>query len=670
MSWLAPFFLFGAAAIALPIWLHRLQTETPKRQAFSSTMLLLQAERRVHIQKRLRYWLLLALRILLLCLLAFAFAKPMWTQPPAALVGAQAKLHVLLLDSSMSMQQGGRWPAALKQAQDIIAAAGPADRLELIAASDELQLMAGPVNGTADGKNKLLGTLQKLQPGAGQLQYGAMMNGLEALLTEELQATVAHVISDFQQSALPAQFGELMPRSINGRVTEVELHNVSNGIQPNWAVSSVMRTGDGIEVTVQGFNSDPQNITVQLVVNGSPRGELGKQVPASGVAIFGFNKVALNTGTNKIEARIKTPDTLAADDVFHTVLENSVGQPVPFLSVNPAALPGKYLDAAFVAAGSRYALQPARLEQFDARTLERYGFVLIDDLGALNDSLAAALDKYVQNGGAVFAAVGERALLLKTLPLVNLPIGTLRADQQGERLSVGNVDVNHPALNRSAGFRAVNLTRYLPVTPDQNSRALVQLDNGAPLLLEQRHGQGRILLLTSGLDNTWNDLPVQPVFVSFLTEAARYLAGETLLKREQRVGATLPLDQAAAAGQVIDPQGRNLLSLSDSQRARSVKLDTQGFYEVVTAAGSSLVAVNAVPDESNLMPISDDEISNWRASLAAQRQDLATSTAAAAATKPNGLELWHLLLVLLTLAVLVESLLGNTYVFRRVETPT
>lgn len=670
MSWLAPFFLFGAAVIALPIWLHRLQTETPKRQAFSSAMLLLQAERRVHIQKRLRYWLLLALRILLLCLLAFAFAKPMWTQPPQALAGAQSRLHVLLLDSSMSMQQGQRWQAALKQAETLIAAAGPADRLELIAAGDELQLLAGPVSGTAEGKNKLRGTLQKLQPGAGHLQYGAMMNGLETLLAEETQATVAHVISDFQQSGLPAQFGDVMPRSINGRVMQVELHNISTGTEPNWTINGVVRTGSGIEVTAQGYNSESQNINVQLAVNGSPRGELGKPVPASGVAMFEFNNVALNTGSNKIEARIKNADTLAADDVFYTVLENSVGQPVPFLSVNPAALPGKYLDAAFAAAGSRYELQPAKLEQFDARTLERYRFVLIDDLGAVNDRLAAALDEYVQKGGAVLAAVGERSLLLKNLPLVNLPIANLTPDQQSDRLSVGNVDVNHAALSRAAGFRAVNITRYLPVTLDQDSRALVQLDNGAPLLLEQRHGQGRILLFTSSLDNTWNDLPVQPVFVSFLTEAARYLAGETLLKREQRVGGSLPLDQAAAAGQVIDPQGNNLLSLSDSQRARSVKLERQGFYEVVTAAGSSLVAVNAVPNESNLLPMSADEIDNWRASLASQRQDLAASNAASAAGKPSGFELWHLLLVLLTLAVLAESLLGNTYVFRRVETPT
>ncbi len=669
MNWLAPLFLLGAAAIALPIWLHRLQTETPKRQAFSSAMLLLQAERRVHVEKRLRYWLLLALRILFLGLLAFAFAKPLWEQPPAMLNVAQAKLHVLLLDSSMSMQQGERWQAAREQAETIIAAAGPADRLQLIAAGDELQLLAGPVNGTTEGKNKVRSTLEKLQPGAAQLQYGAMMNGLEALLANETQSTVAHVISDFQASALPAQFGDLVPRTVNGRVTEVELHNIATGTLPNWAVSSVERTGSGIEVTVQGYNSEVRNITVQLSVNGSARGELSKSVPASGVAVFAFDRVALNTGSNKIEARLKSVDTLLADDVYYTVLENSVGQPVPFLSMNPAALPGKYLDAAFAAAGNRYQLQPARLEQFDARLLDRYRFVLIDDLGAVNTRLAAALDEYVQKGGAVLAAVGERSLTLSTLPLMNLKVASA-IQQSAERMTVGAVDINHAALARAAGFRALNVSRYLPVSLDESSRALVQLDSGAPLLIEQRRGQGRVLLFTSGLDNTWNDLPVQPVFVSFLTEASRYLAGETLLKREQRVGGSLPLDQAAAAGQVIDPAGNNLLSLSDSQRARSVRLALQGFYEVVTATGSSLVAANAVPDESNLLPMNEDEIGNWRSTLDAQRQQVVQSVAGRAANNSSGLELWHWLLILMVIAVLAESLLGNTYVYRRVETPT
>ena len=670
MSWLAPLFLAGFAAIALPIWLHRLQTETPKRQAFSSAMLLLQAERRVHVKRRLRYWLLLALRIALLAMLALAFAKPLWMQPPAALSHAEAKLHVLLIDTSMSMQEGSRWAAVVEQAHKIVSQASATDRLQLIAAGDELQVMAGPLNATAEGKEKILNMLSKMRAGSSQLQYGAMMTGLESLLAQETQSTVAHVISDFQHSALPAQFGELVPRTVNGRATAVLLHNIVSGEAPNFTVTQVERVGTAVQVEVQGLHTQATTLTVELLVNGISRGVQSMAIAASGVTTFQFDKVALNTGNNKVEAKIRSADTLPVDDVFYTVLENTMGQPVPFLSANPPGVTAKYVDAAFTAAGSRYALQPVKLEQFDVRTLDRYRFVVIDDLGAINERLATALDNYLQKGGAVFAAVGERSQLVKTLPLVKLSVGTMHADQQGERMTVANIDVNHAALSGATALRSVNVVRYLQITPNADSRLLVQLDNGAPLLLEQRQGQGRVLLFTSGLDNTWNDLPIQPVFVSLLTESARYLAGETLLKRQQRVGSALPLEQATAAGQVIDPQGKNLLSLSDSQQARSVKLEMQGIYEVVTVSGSSLVAVNAVPDESNLMPMSEEEFTNWQQVLSAQPQHAINESGAVSSELPKGYELWHVLLVLLALFVLAESLLGNTYVSRRVEAPT
>jgi len=618
--------------------------------------------------------LLLALRILFLSLLALAFAKPLWTQPPKLLSAAQAKLHVLLLDTSMSMQAGDKWSRAQSEARKLIESLTPADRIQLVAAGDTLESIVGPVNGTSDGKESVRRALDKLRAGASQLQYGAMMNGLEALLANETQTTVAHVISDFQNSALPAQFGDLVPRAINGRVTQLSLHNIGKDPMANFAVSSIERTGTGAEVTTRGFNTAEQTLKLQMRVNGSLKAEQSKTIPAATNApvttLWQFDKLPLNTGSNKVEARLQSADSssvdsLRADDVYYAVLDYNAGQPVPFLSSDPTALPAKYMAAAFAAAGERFKLEPSKLEQFDVRTLQRYRFVVIEDLGALNDKLTAALTDYLKQGGAVFAAVGERTLAAKQLPLVNLQIGSGREESP----LIGNIDLNHPALARSAGFRALNLSRYVPLSLNKESRPLIQLDNGAPLLLEQTIGQGRVLVFASSLDNTWNDLPVQPVFVSFITEAARYLSGETLLTRAQHVGGALALEQAATAGQIIDPQGNSLLSLSDSQRARSVKLETQGFYEVVTATGTSLVAVNAVADESDLTPMSDEEFNNWQAIASKEQQSPASSTAITKSVG-NGFELWHGLLILLALAVLAESLLGNTYIYRRVETPS
>jgi len=670
MSWLAPLFLIGLGAVALPIWLHRLQTETPKRLPFSSAMLLKPAERRVHVQKRLRYWLLLALRILLLCLLAFAFAKPVWIEPPKVLSAAQAKLHVLLMDSSMSMQAGDKWMRAQAEANRIIDSLNAADRIEVIAAGDALETVMGPVNASGEGKDGARRALEKLRPHASQLKYGAMMAGLDGLLANETQATVAHVISDFQRSALPAQFGDLVPRAVNGRATEVTLHTIGKQPDANFAVAAIERSGMGVNVIVRGFNTAEQSLKLQLIINGVVKAEQTKVIPAAAngpvSTTWQFDKVPLNVGSNKVEAHLLSGDALSADDVYYAVLDYNAGQPVPLLSSNPGALPAKYLTAAFAAAGDRFKLEPAKIDQFDTRSLARYRFVVIDDIGALTDKLTAALNDYIKQGGAVFAATGERTLTLRQLPLVNLTVAATRTDAP----LIGNIDLNHPALSRSAGFRGLTITRYVPLSLNNDSHVLIRLDNGAPLLLEQRIGQGRVLLLTSSLDNTWNDLPVQPVFVSFLSEAARYLSGETLLNRSLHVGGNLALEQAASAGQIIDPHGKNLLSLSDSQRARTVKLDEQGFYEVVTASGSSLVAVNAIADESDLTPMSDEEFKNWQQSLLREQQSVVATAAQEAKPSNNGLELWHWLLIALAIAVLAESLLGNTYLSRRVETPS
>ncbi len=105
VSLLAPLFLIGLGAIALPLWLHRLQTQSPEREPFGSAMFLEPSERRVHLKKEFRYLILMALRILVLALLAFAFAKPILQRPPTLICrpGADAapdRYRHLVLDGS------------------------------------------------------------------------------------------------------------------------------------------------------------------------------------------------------------------------------------------------------------------------------------------------------------------------------------------------------------------------------------------------------------------------------------------------------------------------------------------------------------------------------------------------------------------------------------------
>src|ERR1700674_101380 len=116
MGFPTPWFLAGAAALGLPVWLHLLRKHKTTPLPFSSLMFF---ERRIQSSikhRRLRYLLLFALRTALIALLALAFARPFITSSTPASAGG-SKLVVLAVDNSFSMRQGDRLERAKAQAE-------------------------------------------------------------------------------------------------------------------------------------------------------------------------------------------------------------------------------------------------------------------------------------------------------------------------------------------------------------------------------------------------------------------------------------------------------------------------------------------------------------------------------------------------------------------------
>src|ERR1041384_8454037 len=83
MSFLAPLFFIGAAAIALPIIFHLIRRASREKQVFSSLLFLQPTPPRLTRKSRLENILLLILRCAVLLLLATAFARPLFKTPTA-----------------------------------------------------------------------------------------------------------------------------------------------------------------------------------------------------------------------------------------------------------------------------------------------------------------------------------------------------------------------------------------------------------------------------------------------------------------------------------------------------------------------------------------------------------------------------------------------------------
>src|SRR5258708_31136050 len=87
MSLLTPAFLLGLSAIAIPVLIHLIQRERKRVVEFPSLMFLQRIPYQSVRRRRIRHWLLLAMRAAALALIVLAFARP-FLQPGAFAVAA------------------------------------------------------------------------------------------------------------------------------------------------------------------------------------------------------------------------------------------------------------------------------------------------------------------------------------------------------------------------------------------------------------------------------------------------------------------------------------------------------------------------------------------------------------------------------------------------------
>ncbi len=196
-----------------------------------------------------------------------------------------------------------------------------------------------------------------------------------------------------------------------------------------------------------------------------------------------------------------------------------------------------------------------------------------------------------------------------------------------------------------------------------DARVIVRLGDQTPLLLEKRMGEGRVVLLTSGLDNLTNDFPLHPAFVPFIEQTARYLAGSERQGGARAVDSYLELRNAKEQAQgveVTDPEGKRPLTLSEAASAQSFQLTEAGFYQLRLANGrQNEVGVNADPKESNLDVIPDDVLALWQGNGEPSRSRPPRRGPAAPKKTPQTLW-WYVMLLVFALAI-AESVLASRY---------
>jgi hypothetical protein len=681
MGLFAPWFLAGLAGLALPLYLHLLKRQTTQPKPVSSLMFFESRTQASTRHRRLRYFLLLSLRLLVLLLLIVAFANPFINRNPATL--SSDRLVLLVIDNSFSMRAGTRLQDAKTAAMSVLAGKGAA-RGQVAAFGSQLRLMTQPI----EDQSALRAAVQAIQPGDGHGNFGELARAVRAMAEAVHTPIELHLFSDMQRGDLAASFQDM---ALPANVTLLT-HAVISKAQPNWTVESVNAPGQvwgkdakpvHVQAVIAGYGTPAAQRTVSLVVNGKTTASKTVSIPANGRASVDFPALEVPYGFSRCEVKIEASnalpgDTFPADDLRRFAVQRSDPQKALLIHNYGDNRSPLYVGAALSAAAqSAFILESIIVNEAGDRQPSNYAFIILSDLNSMPSLLEHALTEYVRSGGSLLIAAGTSAGGRSQIPIFGAHIIETRDYSRvpDRYMAVGSSDSSYPSVAKADGWAGVKFFYALNVDPGSGpdaARVIVRLGDQTPLLLEKRIGEGRVVLLTSGLDNLTNDFPQHPAFVPFIEQTARYLAGSERQGGALPVDAYLELRNAKERGQgveVTDPEGKRPLTLGEAASAQSFQLTEAGYYQLRLADGrQNEVGVNPDPKESNLDVIPPDVLALWEGKGPQGKGGESSQEAAnlnkapGPATPPKTPQtLWWYVMLLVLASAVAESVLASRY---------
>jgi hypothetical protein len=687
MSLLAPWFLAGLAALAVPVVIHLINRERKTVVPFPSLMFIQRVPYKSVRRQKLRHLLLFALRCLALALFVAAFARPFLERAGGVAAGGGARDRVVLLDRSYSMGYGTRWDAARDSARAAIAELGPADRVTLVAFANDAATLNEPAATHAEVER----ALSRVTLSAEGTRFGAALKlAGDILAPSTLPNRDIVLVSDFQRRGWSRQAELRLPAGIEIRTVDVSSRDVAD-----LAVTSVSTDRDGREpnapvtVTARLSNTGPSARTVDatLELAGRAAGSTRVTVPAAGSAQVRFAAAVVPGGVTRGVVRIPG-DALTANNSFAFTL--APDEAVSVLVVNPPVARANqalfFRRAIEIGDAPRFRVDVKSVDSLAPRDFGGRGLVVLNEVAPPGGELGAALRAEVRDGAGLLFLPGDvpaDRIPREWATLLRLAVGDVvnLSAAGGSRLAriAYSSPVFEPfAAPGSGDFASAHIFQRRSIRTLGDSGVLAWYDDGTPALVERSLGLGRVMVWTSSLDDYWTDLPTQPVFLPFVRQVARhtgrysdsrpwFTAGEVLdLTRHGELMAGLVARGAAGApggGSVLtlhSPSGRRT-RFTDSLRATT--LTERGFYELrgpATAEGSGRpVAVNVDLGESDLSHMEPAELVAAALAGAGTVEGGGSASDATASEKERGQRLWWYLLVGAFVVMAAETLLSN-----------
>jgi hypothetical protein len=641
-------------------------------------------------RSRLEHLLLLALRCLILCLLALGFARPfLKTSVEESRLAGPARRVVVLVDTSASMRRGALWTEAGQRLRAALASMSPADQVAIF---------------TFD---------RGLAPWVGFEQWKAASAGERTALVERCLAEhapgwhSAHLDRALVRAAeLAAETGEggttgrrqvilIGDLKEGSRLSELQSFDWPKGVEVVVQPLGVKGAGNaGLELLADGPETEPTataGVRVRVTNASNSRreqlqvawaGEDGAALPGKAVEAYvpagqsrvvllplpapptGLRQVMLRGDDETFDNRLYViPPEPVRSDVLYLGSENEKDPRQPFYFLQRAFQDTRRRTVRLTlrppAAVTLAADMPAANPIFVAEPVSR--------------EVALALRAQAEAGKTVVCLLRSEGMAATVAGLTGAEDIPVREATTGGYAMLAEIDFQHPLFAPFADPRFNDFTkihfwkhRQVDVSGVAGARVLAKYDAGDPALVEFGHGKGRVVLLVSGWDPVDSQLALSSKFVPLLHSLLELSGGVAEPSANRYVGEVTPVawDGNAAGGDaaVRCPDGSVVRLASGVSHFDQTTMP--GIYQTSGGIRPRAFAVNLDPAESRTAPLPLDALE--RLGVPVSARSAPTVGASAGRTRLQNAELesrqgWWRWVLLATVALLV----GETWLAGR-----
>jgi hypothetical protein len=606
MDFLYPNILWCLFALAIPVIVHLFNFRRHKVVYFSNTATLKTIEQENVKTKRLKYLIVLIMRMLFIAGLVFAFAYPY--DPEQKLKTDDAdNLIAVYIDNSMSMQSQSEEVKLVEDARSsaraLVKSVSPSQRFVLLTNSRQ------PDNEYPMNQDEMLMSIDAMQTGASPMTFNNLYENLQMIMRRNgFKSASLFVYSDFQNDMM----------DMRGIVADSAIQIVglplSSDYQQNiyidtvWLSSPVLQTGLANEVNVRVVNDGGKEINglpVYLEIDGVSAAFTTIDIPADGKGVTAMQFVMNESGEKSAAVSINDyPITF--DDTYNFVLNV---RPV----IKIVELTSNYTMTSPIATlfsdNLQFDYQAIDPHRIDQQYLMDYQMVVVDGDADLNETMWRTIVDFASDGGSVVVLPSDETKAENDTLSVNM------VASQHEFFS--DIFVNIPD---NADLPKVYKHTQIRKLKFRNTLTLMSLQNGTSFFTLSKVGGGNIFSFASQLGGDWTNFADNALFVPVMYKIAMLGAQTGRLSYTIGIDRELTVNDLTAFAEsdmrIRNEQGNfEMIPVVDLRNNRAVvrlydELPGAGFYTV--NKGDELIATTAWNDsraESKMQFMNGEEVS-------------------------------------------------------------